>query len=151
MSDPIPPQDSSAQVELAPGVFVGESAIRFQYSRSSGPGGQNVNKVNTRAELWLRVDALLMLTDSARARLRTLAGRRWTAAGEIHLSADTERRQESNRQEVLARLRELLIQAMHEPKKRRKTKPSRAAKRRRVEGKRHRGEIKAGRRGGAES
>jgi ribosome-associated protein len=150
MSESISTPESSAQVELGPGVFVPDSALRFQYSRSSGPGGQNVNKVNTKAEVWLSVEALGMLTDSARARLRKLAGRRWTAAGEIHLSADTERRQESNRQEVLARLRELLIEAMHEPKKRRKTKPSRASKRRRIEGKRHRGEIKAGRRGGGD-
>jgi ribosome-associated protein len=135
-------------VELAPGVFALESALRFQYARSSGPGGQNVNKVNTKAELWVVGAAITGLTDAARSRLQQMAGRRWTAAGEIHIASDTERRQELNREAVLMRLRELLLQAMHEPKKRRKTKPSRASKRRRLEGKRHRGEIKAQRRGG---
>jgi ribosome-associated protein len=143
-------KESPAQpgVELAPGIYAPESAVRFQYARSSGPGGQNVNKVNTKAEVWVVAAAMVGLTDAARARLRQMAGRRWTAAGEIHIASDSERRQELNREEVLMRLRELLLQAMHEPRKRRKTKPSRASKRRRLEGKRHRSEIKAGRRGG---
>ena len=145
-----PPLAISAGVELAPGVFAPESAIRFQYARSSGPGGQNVNKVNTKAEVWVEVAAIAGLSDAARARLQQMAGRRLTAAGEIHIASDSERRQELNRDEVLQRLRELLLEAMHEPKKRRKTKPSRAAKRRRLEGKKHRGKIKAQRRGGAE-
>jgi ribosome-associated protein len=134
-------------IELAPRVFAPESAVRFQYARSSGPGGQNVNKVNTKAELWVEAAAITGLTEAARGRLPGLAGHRWTAAGEIHIASDTERRQEANREEVLNRLRELLLAAMHEPKKRKKTKPSRAAKRRRVEGKRRRGEVKAKRRG----
>jgi ribosome-associated protein len=134
-------------MELAPGVFAAESSVRFQYARSSGPGGQNVNKVNTKAEIWVAAAAIRGLTDAARARLEQFAGKRLTAAGEIHIASDTERSQEANRQQVLDRLRELLLQAMHEPKKRRKTKPSKAAKRRRLEGKRHRGEIKARRRG----
>jgi len=148
--EPRPLQPAGPRIELAPGVFAPESAIRFQYARSSGPGGQNVNKVNTKAELWVTAAAIEGLTDSARDRLRTLAGRRWTAAGEIHVAADTERRQALNRDEALARLRALLLEAIHEPKKRRRTKPTRASKRRRIEGKRHRGEIKANRRGGFE-
>jgi ribosome-associated protein len=150
MTDADIPPIPSPGVELAPGVFAPESAVRFQYARSSGPGGQNVNKVNTKAELWVIVDSITGLTDAARARLRQFAGRRWTAAGEIHIASDTERRQESNRAEVLLRLRELLLQAMHEPKKRRKTKPSKASKRRRIEGKRHRGQIKSQRRVGTD-
>jgi ribosome-associated protein len=154
MSDPedqiTPPPPAFANVELAPGVFAPEGAMRLQYARSSGPGGQNVNKVNTKAELWVTADAITGLTDAGLARLRRLAGHRWTAAGEIHISSDTERRQEANRAAVLDRLRELLLSAMHEPKKRKKTKPTRASKRRRVEGKRRRGEIKARRQGGGE-
>lgn len=142
--------DPPSGIELAPRVYAPESAVRFQYARSSGPGGQNVNKVNTKAEVWVIAAAIAGLTDGARTRLRQMAGRRWTAAGEIHIVSDTERRQESNREEVLSRLRELLIQAMHEPKKRRKIKPSKAAKRRRVEGKRLRGQIKSQRRGSGE-
>ena len=143
-------KEVTSGVELAPGIFAPESAVRFQYARSSGPGGQNVNKVNTKAELWVNVAAIGGLTEAVRLRLQQMAGHRWTIAGEIHIASDTERRQEANREEVLSRLRELLLQAIHEPKKRRKTKPSRASKRRRVEGKRIRGKIKAKRRGGGE-
>lgn len=146
--NPDSPADRPAPdgVEVAPGVRAPESALRFQYARSSGPGGQNVNKVNTKAELWVPVSALTGLTDRAVGRLRAMAGRRLTAAGEIHIAADTERTQEGNRSAVLDRLRELLVQAMHEPKPRRKTRPSRAAKQRRLESKRRRGEVKSMRR-----
>ena len=145
--DAASPAPQPAGVELAPGVYAPEAALRFQYARSSGPGGQNVNKVNTKAELWVPLTALSALSERARRRLVALAGRRLTAAGELHISADTERTQESNRDAVLARLRELLLEALHEPKPRRKTKPSKASKRRRMDAKRRRGETKARRRG----
>ena len=137
-------------IEVAPRVRVAESAMRWQYARSSGPGGQNVNKVNTKAELWVPVGALTGLTERALGRLRNLGGRRLTAAGEIHIASDSERTQEANRAAVLQRLRELLVQAIHEPKARRKTKPSRGAKERRLQTKRLRSQIKANRRGGAD-
>lgn len=133
--------------ELAPGVTALPSALHWQFARSSGPGGQNVNKVNTKAELWLAVTRLTGLSDRAAARLRKMAGKRLTASDEIHIAADTERSQEANRSAALQRLRELLIEAMHEPKPRRKTKPSRASKQRRLDSKRRRAEIKAHRRG----
>ncbi len=136
--------------EILPGVFVPPSAIRFQFARSSGPGGQNVNKVNSKAELWVRSSALIGLTPGARARLRTLAGRRLTSAGEIHIASDTERTQDGNRLAVLARLRALLADAMHEPTPRRKTRPTRASKRRRLESKRRRSDVKSKRRGGGD-
>ena len=146
MPDPepthIPPAD-----ELLPGVVVPESALRYQFARSGGPGGQNVNKLNTKAELWVPVAAITGLSERAVARLRALAGKRLTAADEIHLTAETERTQEGNRTAVLDRLRQLLLRAMHEPKPRRKTKPSRASKQRRLESKRRRSEVKSGRRG----
>src|SRR5436190_23967760 len=84
-------------VELAPGVRAPQSAVRFQFARSGGPGGQNVNKLNTKAELWVTLDSITGLTTRALARLRALAGRRFTAAGEIHLASETERGQEGNR------------------------------------------------------
>jgi ribosome-associated protein len=136
-------------IEVAPGVRVAESSMRFRYARSSGPGGQNVNKVNTKAELWVPVGALAGMTHRAIERLRTMAGRRLTTADEIHITAETERSQESNRAAVLERLRELIVQAKHEPKPRKKTKPSYGAKQRRLKSKKHRGAIKANRRGGA--
>ena len=145
----LPPTPPAAEgVELAPGVRVPESALRFQFARSSGPGGQNVNKVNTKAELWVRLDAITGLSYRATARLRDLAGRRLTDAGEIHLAADASRSQQANRAEAMERLRKMLVAALHEPKARRKTKPSKAAKRRRLESKRRRSEVKSKRRAG---
>ena len=117
-----PPVPDRPADEIVPGVRVPESAMRFQYARSGGPGGQNVNKVNTKTELWVPLVAITGLTDRAVARLRTLAGRRLTAAGEIHLSSETERSQEGNRSAVVERLRELLLRAQHEPRPRKKTK-----------------------------
>ena len=127
--------------------------MRFQFARSGGPGGQNVNKVNTKAELWVPLEALARAGMSGRAieRLRALAGRRVTEAGELHVSSDTERTQPANRAAVLERLRELLVSAMREPKARRKTRPTLASKRRRLETKRRRSEVKAKRRGPPEA
>jgi ribosome-associated protein len=120
------PAQSDSLITLAPGVSVAESALRLQYSRSGGPGGQNVNKVNTRVQLWVPLSAIAGLTESAVARLRRLAG---------------------SRQAVLDRLRELILTAVKEPNRRRKTKPSRGAKERRLKGKRLRSEIKSRRQG----
>jgi ribosome-associated protein len=144
------PPPSEAGLELAPGVRAPLGAVRFQYARSGGPGGQNVNKLNTKAELWVPVAALQGLTGRAAARLRLAAGKRLTQADEIHLSAESERSQEGNRQAVLQRLREMIVHAQREPKVRKRTKPSRAARQRRLDAKRHRSEIKAGRRGHAD-
>src|SRR5918999_2877971 len=121
-SQPPPPAEG---VELAPGVRVPESAVRFQFARSGGPGGQNVNKVNTKAELWVPLEALSRggMSGRAIARLRHLAGRRLTDAGELHISSDTERTQPANRAAVMERLRDLLVSALHEPNPPRKTKP----------------------------
>jgi ribosome-associated protein len=141
------PQSVFDRFELAPGVGAPPGALRWQFARSSGPGGQNVNKVNTKAELWIAVTAISGLSDRAVGRLRTMAGRRLTISDEIHIAADTERTQESNRAAALERLRDLLVEAIHEPKPRRKTKPSRGAKQRRLDSKKRRSQIKAHRRG----
>src|SRR5688500_12199612 len=133
----VPPE----AVEFVPGVRLSESAMRFRYARSSGPGGQNVNKVNTKAELWVPLDALFGLTDRATGRLKQMAGKRLTVAGEIHIASDTERTQEANRAAVIQRLKDLLSQAVREPKVRRKSKPSRASKQRRLESKKRRGAV----------
>lgn len=134
-------------IELAPGVSVPPGAMRFQFARSSGPGGQNVNKLNTKAELWVSISALRGISSDSMGRLMLLAGRRLTRQGEIHLTAEASRSQEANRQAVLDRLRELLIAAMHRPRPRRKTRPSRASRQKRLNAKKHRGKIKSGRRG----
>jgi ribosome-associated protein len=137
---------ANAGMEIAPGVTVAADALRLQYARSSGPGGQNVNKVSSKAELWVAVEAIGGLTARAKARLREQAGSRLTKADEIHLASDESRSQEANREIVLQRLREMVIRARHEPKARKKTRPSRAARQRRLEAKRRRGETKSLRR-----
>ncbi|MFI5380389.1 MAG: alternative ribosome rescue aminoacyl-tRNA hydrolase ArfB [Tepidisphaerales bacterium] len=140
-------QRGGAQIELAPGVFAHEDAVQFSFSRSSGPGGQNVNKVNTKAELRVPVASISGLDTGARQRLAGFAGQRLTKDGVLIITADNARSQESNRAAVLERLRELLIQAKHRPKPRRATRPTRGSKLRRLKSKKHRADIKAGRRG----
>ncbi len=137
-----------AQVELAPGVFADESAVVVSYCRSSGPGGQNVNKVNTKAELRVSLAAIRGLDECARRRLESIANQYLTKEGVLVITADTSRSQESNRDAVFLRLREILVQAQHRPKTRRATRPTRASKMRRLESKKRRSEIKAGRRHG---
>jgi len=133
-------------VELAPGVCVADGDLRIQFSRGSGPGGQNVNKVNTRAELWVPIAAIIGMTAAAKVRLASLAGHRLTQAGELHVASDTHRTQEANRSALFERLRELIIQAAHEPRRRRKTRPTLGSKRRRLESKRRRSDVKLKRR-----
>ena len=140
------PGSGSGGIELAPGVRVPAGVVRFQFSRSGGPGGQNVNRLNTRAEIWLPLAALTSLRPGAVQRLKASLGSRLTARDEIHLVSESERGQEGNRSAVMERLRELIVRAKVEPKVRRKTKPSRTAKRKRLESKKRRGEIKSMRR-----
>jgi ribosome-associated protein len=140
--------NTSGGGEVAPGVVAPAGSLRLQFARSGGPGGQNVNKLNTKAELWVTVDALIGLRPGAVARLRDAAGRRLTAAGEIHLVSETERGQEGNRAEVFARLREMIVRAKVEPKVRRRSKPSKAQKAKRLDQKKRRSDIKSMRRRG---
>jgi ribosome-associated protein len=136
----------SGDLEVGPGISISSAAIRFQFARSGGPGGQNVNKLNTKAELWVRPEDLRGIHPEAVGRLRHLAGKRLTKDGEIHIVAETARTQEGNRSAVMEKLRELIVAAIHRPKIRKKTKPGRAAKERRLESKKRRGDIKAKRR-----
>jgi ribosome-associated protein len=144
---PFPPVPPEAGHVLAPGVSVAASGLRIQFSRGGGPGGQNVNKVNTKAEIWIHISRITGLTPAALDRLRGLAGRRLTDGDELHLVSEVHRSQEGNRREIFERLRELILQARKEPKRRRKTRPTKASRRRRLESKRHRSEIKAHRGG----
>ena len=145
MPDP-PPISPTHAIDVAPGIFVPDGALRVQYARSSGPGGQNVNKVNTKAEIWIMLNDIAGLDDASRLRLRTLAGRRVTDAGEVHIVDQSSRSSEGNRLSAIERFIELVLESTKAPKPRRPTKPSRSAKRRRLASKKHRSDIKAGRR-----
>jgi ribosome-associated protein len=132
---------------LAPGVSIAPGGMRIQFSRGGGPGGQNVNKLNTKAEAWVAVGQVIGMSSAALDRLRALAGRRLTAADELHLVSEIHRTQEGNRREIFDRLREMIIASQREPKRRRNTRPTAASKRRRLESKRRRSQIKAKRSG----
>ena len=121
-----------------------ESAITEKFLAGSGPGGQNVNKVATACQLRVDVFALGLAPDAYR-RLKTLAGSRMTAAGELVILARSFRTQEANRADARARLNELVDAALVRPERRIRTKPSKAAKAKRVDSKKARSTVKAGR------
>ncbi|GAO77129.1 MULTISPECIES: alternative ribosome rescue aminoacyl-tRNA hydrolase ArfB [unclassified Sphingopyxis] len=121
-----------------------ESAISEKFLAGSGPGGQNVNKVATACQLRVDVFALGLAPDTYR-RLKALAGSKMTAAGELVILARSFRTQEANRADARARLSELIDAALIRPERRIKTKPSKAAKAKRVDSKKARSTIKAGR------
>lgn len=124
--------------------IIPEAAIEERFLAATGPGGQNVNKVATAVQLRLDVFALGLAPD-VYARLKTLAGSRWTNDGEIVLAARNFRTQESNRADARARLAELLRRAHIRPLRRVKTRPSKAAKQKRLDGKAIRSSVKKAR------
>jgi ribosome-associated protein len=141
---PPPPQSGNAVV-FAPGVWIAPANLRFAFSRSSGPGGQAVNKLSTRAELRVAVRDIHGMDDHAAARLRASAGRRLTQEDEIIIQAETYRSQLDNKQACLDRLDSMVKQALIRPKKRRKTKLSRSMIEKRLESKRRQSQKKSGR------
>jgi ribosome-associated protein len=121
-----------------------EDALEERFLAATGPGGQNVNKVATAVQIRVDVFAL-RLVPSVYARLKTLAGSKWTNDGEIVLTARSFRTQEGNRADARARLAEMIAKAHIVPIRRIKTKPSKAAKEKRLTGKIIRGDVKKGR------
>lgn len=136
-----------AGIELAPGVRVPEASIEFLYSRSGGPGGQNVNKVSTRCQMRIAVTAI-PIHPEALVRLRDSAGRYLTTGDELLIDSEAERSQSGNRAVCLGKLRELIIRAKVRPKTRRATKPSRGSIERRIGEKKRTSERKRSRGGG---
>jgi len=115
--------------------------ITYEYFRSSGPGGQNVNKVSTAVRLRFDVDSA-HLPAAVRTRLIRLAGKKVTTEGILLIEASNYRTREKNQAEALSRLEKLISRAEIPPKKRRKTRPTKASVRKRLEKKKGRGKIK---------
>ncbi len=128
-------------------IALDDRELEERFVRASGPGGQNVNKVSTAVQLRFNVFASPSLPDEVRARLVTLAGKQLSAEGDLIVNAQRFRTQARNRADARDKLAALIRAAAHRPKPRRKTRPSAAAKRRRLEAKRRQGETKRRRSG----
>ena len=132
-------------VSVTPSLAIDESELAFAFARASGPGGQNVNKVESAVHLRFDVFGSPSLNEGTKRRLAVLAGRRLTAEGVLVIFAQAHRSQERNRDDARARLFALIAEAAERPKFRVKTRPTLASKRRRVDAKVKRGETKRGR------
>ena len=122
---------------ISAALEIPDRELSLTFVRGSGPGGQNVNKVATAAQLRFDLAASRVLSPEVKARLRALAGRRLTGEGTILLVARNHRTQEANRRDAEERLAELVRRALVAPKPRKATRPTRAARERRLEGKTH--------------
>ena len=129
-------------IEVGRGIALDEREIVLRFVRSSGPGGQNVNKVATAVELRFDAARSASLPDDVRVRLVRLAGRRATKDGVIVIDARRHRTQDDNRRDAIARLVTLVARAAVRPKKRRPTRPTAASRARRVQSKKKRSEKK---------
>ena len=133
-------------IRITRSISIGEGELEEHFIRASGPGGQNVNKIASAVELRFDVRGSKSLPDDVRARLERLAGRRLTREGVIVINAQRHRTQERNREDARERLVDLIRRATVAPVPRRATKPTGAARERRLESKKRRSSIKGLRR-----
>ncbi|WP_303622752.1 alternative ribosome rescue aminoacyl-tRNA hydrolase ArfB [Acetobacter persici] len=134
-----------AQIAITPTLALDDAELSFTYILASGPGGQNVNKVATAAQLRFDAANSPSLPERVRARLLTLAGSRATREGVIVITARNYRTQQQNREDATQRLAELIRQAAHKQAYRVPTRPGKGARQRRLDGKARRSSIKQGR------
>jgi ribosome-associated protein len=132
-------------IEVNEHITIPEEDVGEHFIRCSGPGGQHVNKSSTGVQLRFDVEASTVIPDFAKAKLKRIAGSRLTSDGEVVISATNRRSQKANREEAQERLAELVRKALVVDKPRRKSRPSYAAKARRLEGKQRRSETKKNR------
>ena len=128
-------------------VRVPERALQIRAVRASGPGGQNVNKVATKVDVRVDLDAIEGLSAAARARLTTLCRHRLDADGRLMISSQAERNQARNLEDALDRVRRLVVAALREPRSRKASRPTVSARERRIESKKRRGALKRERAG----
>jgi ribosome-associated protein len=132
-------------MKITNSISIDESELQIDFVQASGPGGQNVNKVATAVQLRFDVSGSDSLPEDAKARLIKLAGKRMTKERTLIIEAKRYRTQEANREDALARFKALVQKALFKPKKRKRTKPTRASKEKRLKEKKQRGELKKSR------
>ncbi len=132
-------------IRVTPDISLSPQEIKFEFIRSSGPGGQNVNKVATAVQLRFDLHSSPSLPPEVKRRLRKLAGKKVSVDGILVIQASRFKSQDQNRQDAVERLRRLILQATVKPKRRIKTRPSRQSKLRRLEAKRRRSRLKRNR------
>jgi len=135
--------DTGRMLRITPDIAIQDWELTESFMRASGPGGQNVNKVSSAVELRFEAATSPALSAPVKARLKRLAGRRWTSEGALILQCDETRSQARNREIVRDRLADLIRKALVAPKRRLATRPTLGSKKRRLKAKKVRGEVKS--------